>query len=1498
MTQASVCATATPIRTVGRTLLIGLLVMLFWLVGGQPVPAAAQEPVLRFERLTPEQGLSQSQVYAILQDRQGFIWIGTGEGLNKYDGYSFTVYKLDTADPTSLVDNAVRSLYEDRQGTLWVGTNNGLSRFDRDTQTFTRYRHDPDDPQSIAAPWVADIAEDAGGTLWFGTITGGMNRFNRENQTFSAYKVTPEARGSLMYIDRAGTFWVGNSEGLHTFDPASRQFTPVVYEPAEPGRDVYALQQDRQGFLWIGTEQGLYRFDRERQTSTHYTHDPDNPDSLSDNWVSTIHEDQTGTLWVGTYSAGLNRFDPESETFSRYQHSPTSPTSISSNTIYTLYEDRTGLLWIGTAAGINIFNPRTRAFNHYTADPEQPDGLANSDIAAFAVEPDGNLWVGTWEGGLSYFDRDAATITTYRHDPADPRSLSHDTVYALYRDRAGMLWVGTYGGGLNRFDPATERFTRYRHDPDKPTSLSNDVIPTIYQDQRGTLWVAGEEGLNRFNPATERFTRYLHDPDDPTSLSHSEISSIYEDPAGTLWVGTWGGGINRFDPDRQIFQRYTHEPDDPGSLSDNRVFSITGDAAGTIWVGTTTGLNRLDPGTERFKRYTENDGLPANAVRCLVVDDSGTIWLSGSRGLAALDPTTGALRRFTARDGLQGDGFNGGSCFRAPDGELFFGGSNGFNAFDPQQLTNNPHPPPPPVVLTGFDLLNEPVNLGQDLATLTELPLSYRDAVISFEFAALDYAHPDRNQYAYKLEGFDADWVAAGTRRAVTYTNLDGGDYTLRVRGANSDGVWNAAGLTVAISVTPAPWQTWWAYSLYALAAVGFVAGYVRDRTRAQARELARQRQELERERLVAERLRRIDRLKEEKFRAFFNRSPIGIGIARDGVILDANPACLRIFGYNTLDAVRDTLTVEHIAPQDRVAIIDHIMRHGEGEALESGQFTLTGLRSDGSEFPLLYNATRMIMPDGAEAVAFFITDMSDLKRAEEERDQFFTLSQDMLCIAEIDGYFKRLNPAWETTLGLSIEELLAEPFINFVHPADRSVTESVIVNVPKQHNLVSFENRYRCKNGTYKWLAWSYTFWPNQSLFYAVARDITAQKRAADEQHRLYQVAEGLRDVLAVINSDRSLADILHFIVGQANRMLGVDVGVIYRFLQPTDGATGEIFRVEAAEGFEEDYQGILIHEATLTICYDAILSRQPAAIADMTSLLDGLLARDTLGADYRRLVVESRRRFRATLVVPLIIKGEVYGTISLYDARSRQFVDEEIKLAVAFAAQSALAIENARLRQQVRQAAVREERGRLARELHDSVTQSLYSLTLLAEGWRLQAEEEQLDQVVAHFARLGSIANQALREMRLLIYQLRLPVLEQEGLVGAIQRRLEAVERRSGINGRILVEGTLDLPITVEEHLYRIIQEALNNALKHAQAGNVTVTIQAVGVPLTVEIADDGQGFVPDDSMPGVGMHSMRERVEQLGGTLEICSTPGNGTRVRVTLHQIEADVQELTV
>jgi signal transduction histidine kinase/streptogramin lyase len=552
---------------------------------------------------------------------------------------------------------------------------------------------------------------------------------------------------------------------------------------------------------------------------------------LSHNFVRDIQEDETGTIWIATQGGGLNRFDPQTGTFRHHRNDPTNLQSISSDILSVLYEDRAGLLWIGTRnGGVNTFDPHTRAFRSYTYDTTQPQSLSKGSVAAIYQDNQDILWIGGFdENGLTRFDRTAQTITRYQHDPDDPDSLPYDNIYDIDEDRQGTLWIGTIGGGVATFDRDTETFTSYQHDPDAPDSLSNDVVPVIFEDSQGILWIGTEDGLNIFDRDTETFRAYFHQADNPNSLADSEISAMYEDENGTLWIATWGGGLNRFDRASRTFEHFLHDPDDPQSISDNRIYWLTGDGAGTLWLGTRIGLNRFDIQTGTATRYTEQDGLPTNSALCAQVDAAGDVWVSTNRGLARFDPEQERFTTYSTHDGLSSDNFTGSTCFQNTDGELFFGTVNGFVAFHPEDMTRRTDAPP--VVLTGLDILNEPVDLAQDLATLTDLTLAPTDQVVTFAFAALDYADPSSNQYAYQLAGFDAERVQAGDQRRVTYTNLDPGSYTFRVWGSNSDGIWNEAGRALSITVLPPWWETSWFRGAMLGLLVGFVVGGFQWRT-------------------------------------------------------------------------------------------------------------------------------------------------------------------------------------------------------------------------------------------------------------------------------------------------------------------------------------------------------------------------------------------------------------------------------------------------------------------------------------------------------------------------------------------------------------------------------------------------------------------------------------------------------------------------------------------
>lgn len=841
--------------------------------------ASAQD--IKFERISIEHGLSQNSVHCILQDSQGFMWFGTWDGLNKYDGHDFTVYRHDPENPDSLSNNIVRSIYEDRSGALWIGTQGGgLDRLDRETERFVHYPNDSADPASLSSNIVWSMYEDPSGTLWIGTSSG-LNRFDRARERFERFQHDPADSYSLshddvfaIYEDASGTLWIGTGGGgLNEFDRQSGRFTHYQHDPDDPhsltGNVVRSIYQDRAGELWIGTHySGLDRFDRENGQFIHYQEQPANPHSLSDNRIRSIYEDQSGVLWIGTYFGGLDRFDRRARQFAHYRHDSGDPHSLSDNRVWSVYEDRSGVLWIGTnGGGLSKSDRSTERFVHYQHDPDDANSLSSNDVSAIYEDHLGLVWVGTYGGGLNRFDRETERFTQYRNDSEDPHSLSNDVVVAICEDRSGVLWIGT-SGGLNRFDRQTERFERFQHDPGDPHTLSDNRVAWIHEDQESTLWVGTYGGgINRFDRQTKRFVHYQDDPDNPDSLSDRLVRSMHEDRSGLLWIGT-DDGLSRFDRDSEQFthsRRYRNDPNDPTSLSHNWVSSIYEDRSGVLWVGTQGGgLNRFDRETETFTHYREKDGLPNDMIYGVLEDDQGFLWLSTNRGLSKFDPRTNTFKNYDVRDGLQSNEFNVNACHKAIGGEMLFGGINGLTAFHPQRIEDNPYVPP--VALTSLTQGGEDVDVGKAVESIGEVTFHWPNNFFEFEFAALSYSQPEKNQHAYMLQGFDKGWNDIGARRFGRYTNLPGGTYTLRLKGSNNDGVWNEEGASVSVTIVPPFWATWWFRGTVALALVGGAVGgyWLRVRSiQARSRELqiqVRQRtHEIEQRRQELEALYRAD---------------------------------------------------------------------------------------------------------------------------------------------------------------------------------------------------------------------------------------------------------------------------------------------------------------------------------------------------------------------------------------------------------------------------------------------------------------------------------------------------------------------------------------------------------------------------------------------------------------------------------------------------------------
>jgi ligand-binding sensor domain-containing protein/serine phosphatase RsbU (regulator of sigma subunit) len=821
--------------------------------GGPAREAAGEASTLppRFERFNVADGLSSGHVRAILQDRQGFLWVATYDGLNRYDGATFTAFHHDPEDPRSLGDNITHALFEDRDGHLWLGTERGAERFDPATETFTHYRHDAADPKSLSPSspgGVRAFAEDASGTLWVGTWGGGLSRFDPATGTFTRFMHDAADPASLAHdnvfalqADPDGALWVGTAGGLDRLDPATGAFTHVPYRPSggAPTRPVvFSLYRDRGGVLWIGTyEEGLYRLDPpagsgQPPAASATRNYPAGPDGLGHPWVLTIFEDDDGTLWAGTDGGGLHRYDPARDAFTRFVHEPADPTSLSDDRVIALGQDRSGVLWVGTSRGLSRRLPLSEVVAHERHRPGDPTSLSADDVTAFVEDHEGTLWVGTDGGGLNRRDPMTGAFERIRLDPSAPLSGNTDAIVSLGVDSAGTVWVGTYDG-LFRRDPRTSRFEPFTV-PDSTGVMERfETAMAIEAGPHGRLWVATQHGLFDVDPGAGRAIRYVPDPADPASLSDGVVHPLLTDPGGRLWVGFSNGALDRFDSATGTFAHL--RADVPGA---GYVTTLLRTRDGDLWVGTSDGLERFTegPSGHTVTRYGRDDGLPNTVVNGLLEDDHGRLWVATNRGLVRFNPQAetvpdGGLlfQGYGARDGLQSDLWNERAAYRSPStGTFYVGGDNGYNAFDPDYLPEAP--PPGPVVLTGLRLMGEPVRVGAEgsplqtpLSRAAAVRLGPKDAVVTFAFAALDYAAPAQHRYAVRLGGLHDDWLDVGARREVTFTRLPPGHYTLRVRAAGRDGVWGEPSAPLAVTVAPPWWRTGWAYLAYGLLLLGAV---------------------------------------------------------------------------------------------------------------------------------------------------------------------------------------------------------------------------------------------------------------------------------------------------------------------------------------------------------------------------------------------------------------------------------------------------------------------------------------------------------------------------------------------------------------------------------------------------------------------------------------------------------------------------------------------------
>ena len=811
------------------------------LAGSTALAAEGSSHPMRFDRITLDDGLSQSNVFSILQDSQGLMWFGTENGLNNYNGYEFEVFKRERGNPAALSSDYIFDIVEDGRGDLWIASNGGgLSKMERASKTFISYRHDPGSKNGPSSNVIRKLFVDTDGSIWLGTRGAGLDRFNATDGTFTNYRFGPAEDPArdvneifTVHRDSTGILWAGTNNGLVALNTETGEFKHYQHaaddQTSLSGHKVRAVFEDSAGDLWVGTYTGgLNRFDRATGQFEQFRHDANDSGSISGDRVTSVYEDSDGRLWIGTYD-GLNLFDRDGSEFVRYQHASHDTSSLGDNAITTIYEDRGGILWVGTRnQGLNKWNPRSWSYGLEHGSELTKSGESQPNVTSFVEDPSGTLWIGTFGDGLHAVDRGNDTMTAYRHDPANSNSLSDDRVMSLMQDSRGSIWAGTMTGGLNRLNPKTGEVVQYRHDENDPASLSANGIMAIFEDSTGQIWVGTYGGgVSLLAPGSESFSRFLPSADVSTAISSTRVRSFAEDPSGKIWIGTDAGGLNLFDPDTGEFHHYRHDPNDPSTIADDTVYAVNVDEHGTVWVGTQGGgLDRVvgnaaDPGSISFANLSQADGLANDVIYGLQFDNNGTVWMSTNYGISRYNPRTGDIKNMHRKDGLQSEEFNSGAHYRSAAGELFFGGANGYNAFHPEQIKSSDVAPL--LMMTGMFSGNDPIRAGKPTDN-DGVEISYKDDTVSFEFAALDYTASEKNQYRYKLEGFDDTWIELGNRRRVTYTDLDDGNYLLRVQAANADGVWNEAGMSVPVSVSPAPWDTWWAYLGYLAMVVQFGA--------------------------------------------------------------------------------------------------------------------------------------------------------------------------------------------------------------------------------------------------------------------------------------------------------------------------------------------------------------------------------------------------------------------------------------------------------------------------------------------------------------------------------------------------------------------------------------------------------------------------------------------------------------------------------------------------
>ena len=858
----------------------------------QSIFLLAQNTQVKFTNYTIDDGLSLSSIYCILEDSQGFMWFGTEDGLNRFDGIDFEIFRPKLNDSNSISNRWIENIFEDNSGFLWIFTQGGLNKYNPRTKQFQSYKFDNNDVNSISSNQSTCIFQDDDDNVWIGT-NNGLNLYNKSENYFERFFINKNAADSsniITNITQTENFvWIGTKSGLFSIDKSD--FSITNYKIYDEIHSIF-IENDN---LWLATDNGLVIFEPKTQNIKRHLHQSDDINSISDNyvenifkdsennfWISTkvgfdiynpftqkftvfietegrslslsenntrpIFEDNLKTIWFGTYGNGLYSYNLKTKKLNNYLHNSNDNNSISENSINSITQDNSNVIWFGTfGAGLSTYDPYKQKFNLLENKPSKINTLSSNFVWSIHEDESGIVWIGTNDAGVDKYDPKTENFKNYRNIPNNNNSLSNNCVREIFQDSKKNLWFGTNGDGLNKFNIETEKFTVYKHNPDNEISISNNSVRVIFEDKDGILWIGTQNGLNKFDSKKETFKSYYSDPNDSTTLSNNFIySGIFQDSEGLLWIGTYGGGLCKFDIETEIFTRYKHNAQNKNSIINDKVFYIQEDDKGNLWISTNGGLEYFDKNTEIFTHYSTANGLPNNVIYGALLLKTD-LWISTNYGISNYNISTKEFKNYIKSDGLQSNEFNGGAFHKGKSGTIYFAGVNGLNYFKPENIILNPSPPVP--IIKGFLIFNKKITINselknnkivekdgeyfinQDIVFSDEIILSYKEKVFSFELAALHYSNPEENIYAYRLRDFENDWNETQNRNFVTYTSIPPGEYFFEFKVANSDGVWSDV-KTLKIIITPPIWQTTWFYIVVGLLIVLIIFGLYKFKVR------------------------------------------------------------------------------------------------------------------------------------------------------------------------------------------------------------------------------------------------------------------------------------------------------------------------------------------------------------------------------------------------------------------------------------------------------------------------------------------------------------------------------------------------------------------------------------------------------------------------------------------------------------------------------------------